>query len=53
MLQVWFLCSSVVCVKEEYVTDSAEDIMTQLYLDNEKYKESGVGSSWYIVRLFR
>jgi len=42
-----------VFVKEEYVTESAEDIITHLYLDNEKYKESGVGTSSYIVRLFR
>jgi hypothetical protein len=42
-----------VCVKEENVTASAKDLFTHLHLDKGKYKESGVGSSWNIVRLFR
>jgi hypothetical protein len=40
-----FLCSSVMCVKEEYVKAPAMDLISHLHLDNGKYKESGLGSS--------
>jgi hypothetical protein len=52
-LRFRFLCSSVVCFNEEYVTASTKDLVTHLHLDNEKYKEYVLGSSWNIVRLFR